>query len=102
VTTATPTLSPSRARAKQRYLDWLRSESGLSFGDWLKNGGDPEPDHYCTSCAGTGMGRYEGGHCTSCHGTGDSSHVPRMRRCDDEEPASHEEYLERRGRRFFG
>lgn len=59
-------------RSQQRYRDWLRSEADMTFGDWLKAGGDPEPDYHCWRCDGTGMGQYDGGRCWTCSGTGEN------------------------------
>lgn len=33
---------PKLSRSKRRYRDWLRSDCGLSFGEWLKRGGQRE------------------------------------------------------------
>lgn len=60
----------SPSRGAQRYSDWLKSPSGMTFGDWLKNG-EPEPDNTCSSCQGTGIGNpHTGSSCWVCNGRG--------------------------------
>ena len=62
---------PRQTRSQRRYQAWLDADSGMKFGDWLKNGQE-EPDNTCRSCQGTGIGnpRIEGSNCWSCNGRG--------------------------------
>ena len=41
---------------------------------------EEDDDDYCTSCAGTGEGMYDGAHCSACNGRG-------VKRTDDCEAA---------------
>jgi DnaJ-class molecular chaperone len=73
MTTAT---TKRQAASQRKYSDWLGSnarDNGVSFGEWLKQGAaDIEPEPYCDTCRGTGLGQTDSSFCWACAGSGDS------------------------------
>lgn len=59
-------------KPSERYAAWMKSDSGMTFIDWLRYG-EPQRDMTCSSCLGTGIGcpRAET-NCWHCNGSGET------------------------------